>query len=236
MKPCYKSGGFIAGAGKSKRNKMKWHPPPLRKSRDSGCCFSIEKRKASKETRDYSIKNLAMQESRYYNASRRLAHPNCREGFSDIWKEGAERLGMYESNISDARWIAYDLPGNMGWIAFLVTLGMCFIQKPEIVESKFISILLLLNLLCAAAMVVAIMELISERIQKLDRVLPKKRLYRGFGALTFGGLAGAVLSLLALAAALRMGLSGTVYLAVLCGGGLLCFVFGGLLFREYKKI
>lgn len=130
---------------------------------------------------------------------------------------------MYESKISNAKWIAYDLPGNLGWIMFLVGLVLCFVKKPEITGDKAISVLLLLDLLCAVAMIVGIVELISERIQKLDRVLPKKRLYRGFGALTFGGLGGTVISLPALAVALMNGLTGAAYLGVLCAGGLLCF-------------
>ena len=85
-------------------------------------------------------------------------------------------------------------------------------------------------------MLVGIGELVSERLQKLDRVLPKKRLYRGFGALAFGGLAGMVVSLLTLAAALVKGLAGAEYLGVLSVGGALCFLFGGLLFREYKRM
>ena len=96
---------------------------------------------------------------------------------------------MYESKIGDARWIAYDLPGNAGWIAFLAGLILCAVKRPEITGNNAISAFLILNLLCAAAMVVGVIELISERIQKLDRVLPRRRLYRGFGALTFGGLA-----------------------------------------------
>ena len=143
---------------------------------------------------------------------------------------------MYESKISDGKWIAYDLPGNVGWIAFWAGLILCFAKRPELVENRLILTALLLDVLCGAAMLVGIAELISERIQKLDRVLPKKRLYRGFGALTFGGLAGAVVSLAALAAALAKGLAGAAYPAVLCGGGLLCFVFGGLLLRGYQKI
>lgn len=99
---------------------------------------------------------------------------------------------MYESKISDAKWIAYDIPGNMGWIAFLAGLILCFAKKPEIMEYPWIFGLLLLDLLCGVVMLVGIGELISERLQKLDRVLPKKRLYRGFGALAFGGLAGMV--------------------------------------------
>lgn len=143
---------------------------------------------------------------------------------------------MYESKISNAKWIAYDLPGNVGWIMFLTGLVLCFTKKPEITGDKVIWVLLLLDLLCAAAMILGIAELISERIQKLDRILPKKRLYRGFGALTLGGLTGTEISLLALAAALINGSDGAVYLIVLCGGGLLCFIFSGLLLREYKEI
>lgn len=143
---------------------------------------------------------------------------------------------MYESKISDAKWIAYDIPGNVGWITFFAGLILCFIKKPAIIENKIVFLLILLDLLCAIAMIIGIAELISERIHKLDRVLPKKRLYRGFGALVFGGLAGTVISLIALAIALIKGLEGTVYLGFLCGGGLLCFIFCVLLLKEYKKI
>ena len=81
---------------------------------------------------------------------------------------------MYESKIRDARWIAYDLPGNAGWIAFLAGLILCAVKRPEITGNNAISAFLILDLLCAAAMVVGVIELISERIQKLDRVLPPK--------------------------------------------------------------
>lgn len=143
---------------------------------------------------------------------------------------------MYESKISNAKWIAYDIPGNAGWIAFLAGLILSFTKRPETMENKLIFCLLCIDLLCGAVMLVGIGELISERIRKLDRVLPKKRLYRGFGALTFGGLAGMIVSLPAFAAALINGLTGVGYLGILSVGGLLCFLFGGLLFREYKKM
>lgn len=143
---------------------------------------------------------------------------------------------MYESKISDAKWIAYDIPGNVDWIAFLAGLILCFAKRPESMENKLIFCLLCVDLLCGIAMLVGVGELISERLQKLDRVLPKKRLYRGFGALTFGGLTGMIVSLAALAAALAKELSGAGYLGVLAFGGALCFLFGGLLFREYKQI
>lgn len=34
---------------------------------------------------------------------------------------------MYESRISDARWIAYDTPGNICWITFLAGVILCFV-------------------------------------------------------------------------------------------------------------
>lgn len=142
---------------------------------------------------------------------------------------------MYESKISNAKWIAYDLPGNIGWISFLTALLLCFLKKPELMSDGFMALLLILDSLCAAVMLVGIGELISERIQRLDRVLPKKRLYRGFGALTFSSLAGSAVSLIALVTALIKGLDAVPHIAVLCGGGFLCFVFCGLLLKEYKK-
>ena len=56
---------------------------------------------------------------------------------------------MYESKIRDARWIAYDLPGNAGWIAFLAGLILCAVKRPEITGNNAISAFLILNLLCA---------------------------------------------------------------------------------------
>lgn len=48
----------------------------------------------------------------------------------------------------------------------------------------------ILAIVPAVFMLIGVVELISERIAKLDWVLPKARLYRGFGALTLGGLLG----------------------------------------------
>ena len=83
---------------------------------------------------------------------------------------------MYETKISDARWIAYDIPGNIGWIVYIVTVIIALINKPDIFSYCAIipSVLILIG----------IVELISERIAKLDRILPKARLYRGFGTLS----------------------------------------------------
>ena len=41
----------------------------------------------------------------------------------------AEMKEIYETKISDARWIAYDIPGNIGWILYFVGLVLCFTNQ-----------------------------------------------------------------------------------------------------------
>ena len=84
---------------------------------------------------------------------------------------------IYETGISDARWWAYDVPGNAGWIACLVTLV-------KSMKSGLNAFNTLASVPCGL-MLLGVGELVSERIAGLDRVLPKRRLLRGFGALQF---------------------------------------------------
>ena len=142
---------------------------------------------------------------------------------------------IYESHITTAKWLIYDFPGNVGWILYLVCLIQCFVKRPEFMEIPLVPISLLVGILPAIAMVVGIVELISERILKLDRILPKKRLYRGFGALTWGGFSGMIAGLTGLYAGLRSGYSmGECKLLVLLAvGGALCAVFAGLIFKTF---
>ena len=142
---------------------------------------------------------------------------------------------VYESHISTVRWLVYDVPGNVGWIMYLVCLIQCFVMQPEFMEIPLVLISLLVGIFPAIAMVIGIAELISERILKLDRILPKKRLYRGFGALTWGGLGGMIVGLTGLFAGLRGGYSvGECKLLILLAmGGALCAVFAGLIFKTF---
>ena len=130
---------------------------------------------------------------------------------------------LYETKISDIRWYIYDVPGNVGWIAYIVCVILGFIKHGEHLAINVISII------PAVCMLVGIVELISERIAKLDRVLPKARLYRGFGALTLGGCLGFVVGLIAVILHFN-----ATYLIMMFGGAL-CFIFAGLLFIGYKK-
>lgn len=129
---------------------------------------------------------------------------------------------LYESKITTKRWIVYDIFGNLGWITYFVCTGK--------IALRGFTGLLVPVLLSAVLMLVGILELISERIAKLDRILPKRRLYCGFGALTLGGICGTA------AAAAGCCIASDPLFFWLLGGGVLCAVFGGLLFREYHPV
>ena len=125
---------------------------------------------------------------------------------------------IYKTDISDARWIAYDILGNIGWITYLAMLAK-MIRDREYGNAA-------VSTAPAALMITGVAELISERIEGLDRVLPKARLYRGFGALTLGGITGIAASAVADSSKMTKSAMG--------GGAVLCAVFAGLLLGKYK--
>ena len=129
---------------------------------------------------------------------------------------------LYETKISDKRWMAYDVPGNIGWILWLYGTYRILKQGTGMYP--------LLNLIPAILMITGVIELIAERFQKLDRVLTKMRLYRGFGALTLGGILGIPVSLIGI---IQKGY-GTLP-AVMLAGAVLCALFAYLLFVSYRK-
>ena len=135
-----------------------------------------------------------------------------------ILKSYRHETSIYTTDISDARWIAYDIPGNIGWITYLAMLAK-MIRDKEYGSAA-------VSAAPAVLMITGIAELISERIEGLDRELPKDRLYRGFGALTLGGITG-----IAAAAAAK---SDSKIRAAMGTGAALCAVFAGLLLRGYK--
>jgi hypothetical protein len=126
----------------------------------------------------------------------------------------------YRTTISNKRWIAYDIPGNIGWITWL----MCTVK--EIREKGVIRSIT--AIVPAVFMLIGVCELISERIAGLDRVLPGERLFRGFGALMAGGLLGIPVSVSGFRKDRKRS-------GIMLTASLLCAVFAGLLFVEYKK-
>ena len=132
------------------------------------------------------------------------------------------REPIYETKISDARWWAYDIPGNAGWIAYLA----CLFQSLK----RGLNTFNIAALLPGGLMLLGVGELISERIAGLDRVLPKRRLLRGFGALTTGGIGGMIVSAFGLATQKEK-----KHPAIMLAGSVLCALFAGLCWQGYKK-
>ena len=143
---------------------------------------------------------------------------------------------LYKSDISTARWIAYNLPGNVGWILYFVGLILSFVDSPDYMSDKLISGLGAVSIIPALLMLVGIIELISERIHKLDWTLPRIRLLRGFGALTLGGILGTVVAAVMLIYAEIGGAGDLLYVWLMLAGEILCGMFAGLLFKHYRPV
>ena len=127
---------------------------------------------------------------------------------------------LYETKISDARWWLYDIPGNAGWIIYFVCMIRLLLGGG--------SLFAVAALIPAVLMLIGIVELIRERIAKLDRVIPRRRLLLGFGALTLGGILGTVISLIGLIMT-----KSSLWMLI---GAVLCGVFAGLLYQGYRKV
>lgn len=140
---------------------------------------------------------------------------------------------LYETKISDARWIAYDLPGNVGWIAYIVSLIICFAKSSDIMQSSAVKGIVIAAAFPAILMLIGIAELIRERIKKQDRILSGRQLILGFGALTLGGTLGALASLFAIILGAAKGMDVTLFV-IMCAGGALCGLFAGLLYKGYR--
>lgn len=147
-----------------------------------------------------------------------------------------KKESLYKSDISTARWIAYDLPGNIGWILYFVGLILLFVNSPDYTADTVMLVLAAVSVIPALFMLVGIVELISERIRKLDWTLPRIRLLRGFGALTLGGILGTAVAAAMLIFAAIGGAGDLLYIWLMLAGGILCGLFAGLLFKRYRPV
>ena len=129
---------------------------------------------------------------------------------------------IYETKISDALWWAYDITGNAGWIAYLA----CLFHSLR----RGLNTFNMAALLPSGLMGLGVGELISERIAGLDRALPKRRLLRGFGALTMGGIGGMIGSVFGIVTQKEK-----KHPAVMLIGSVLCALFAGLCWQGYRK-
>lgn len=132
---------------------------------------------------------------------------------------------LYKSDISNALWLALDLPGNAGWIVYLVFLVKCLLHG---IGTYWIALVI-----PAVPMLVGVGELISERIHHLDWVLPKRRLWRGFGALTLGGVLAIIFA--GIGCILFPEAPVHNWMLWMALGGILLAAVSGYLFSRYKK-
>ena len=129
---------------------------------------------------------------------------------------------LYEMRLSNAQWWACDVPGNIGWIVWIVCTVLCLLEGVTLFSAFAV--------LPALLMLAGVIELISERIAGLGSVLPKARVLRGFGALTLGGALGIPIALYGWIAKV----SGNRPIWMLAGA-VLCAVFAGLCWKGYKR-
>ena len=154
-----------------------------------------------------------------------------------VRKENRNMDELYETQITHLRWIAYDIPGNVGWIMYIAACALSFKKQPVFLDVPLVLICMVISIIPAIAMVIGIVELLNERYYKLSRLLTKRRLYRGFGALTWGGFGGIIVSLTALFTSIRYGysLNECKYIVLMLLGGILCFIFAGLIFTGFRR-
>ena len=129
---------------------------------------------------------------------------------------------LYEMRLSDAQWWACDIPGNIGWIVWIVCAVLCLMED--------VTLFSILAVLPALMMLMGVIELISERIAGLGRVLPKTRVLRGFGALTLGGVLGVPVAIYG-----WIGKTGGSRPVWMLAGAMLCALFAGLCWKGYKR-
>ena len=129
--------------------------------------------------------------------------------------------GLYEMRLTDAQWWACDIPGNIGWIVWIVCAALCLKEGVTLFSA--------LAVLPALLMLVGVAELISERVAGLGRVLPRARVLRGFGALTLGGVRGVAVAVYGWAA--KTGSNRPLWMLA---GAVLCAVFAGLCWKGYR--
>eukprot|EP00833_Pecoramyces_ruminatium_P017930 jgi/Orpsp1_1/1191962/evm.model.d7180000089652.1 len=141
----------------------------------------------------------------------------------------------YESKISSSEWWVYDILGNIGWIMYITGVVLAFSKKPEFIQDRGMLAIMILSCIPILLIIVGIVELFSERIHKLDRVLSKGRLYRGFGSLTLSGIMGFFVSVVGLIYGHSVTKSSLFYVWLMFIGSILLFIFAYLIFRKYKK-
>ena len=144
---------------------------------------------------------------------------------------------IYETQISDKKWLTLRLISDVGWLMYFAGMALYMISGADGLGTVILSATFLLGWLCILAMLIGIIELVSQRIRKLNRRLKKSQLVSGFGFVVYGSLAGCLLSAASVVTDILFGYETGMCLAAQCvmaAGAFICFAFGLPIMRSFK--
>lgn len=132
-------------------------------------------------------------------------------------------MELYQSRLSPQGWTILTVAADLGWAAYLAGLVLAAGEGGP-------AGLFLVAAIGGLGIARGLWERIDEKKQGLRRILPRVRLYRGFGCLTLSSLVGAAAALAGYA------LAGGLGWVLTAAGGLVCGGFSLALLLQYKRI
>ncbi len=145
---------------------------------------------------------------------------------------------IYTTELSGAKWLTLGLLSDFGWIAYFVGFVLYMANGADGLGTTALSVTFLLNCLCVLAVMIGIIEIISQRIRKLRRTIQKGDLIFGFGFVVFGSLGGFLSSGASAVMDILMKYESGMCFAsqlLMTVGSLVCFAFGLPVLRSFKS-
>ena len=144
----------------------------------------------------------------------------------------------YTSNLSAKKRLTLGLLSDAGRIAYLTGFVLYLTNGADGLGTVALSATFLLNCLAVLAVVVGIMEILSQKIRKLNRTIKRGDLIFGFGFVVFGALGGCLLcgasAVIDILLKYETGMCFASQL-LMTVGSLVCFAFGLPVLRSFKS-
>ena len=140
---------------------------------------------------------------------------------------------MYELNMSDGKFRTCFWAGTAGFLIFLAGLIRCLVLISPKEFGGHLQMLIYAEIPAALCVLLGYGELIDERVRRLRIVLSRRRLYRGFGLMTWSSLVCALLSVIALVLRITVPETITGFL-MMTAGAAVCFLFTFVIFRHFR--
>ncbi len=143
----------------------------------------------------------------------------------------------YTTKLSDNKRLTLGLISDAGWIAYFTGFGLYLTNGADGLGTVALSVTFLLNCLAVLAVFVGIIEILSQRIRRLNRTVQKGDLIFGFGFVVYGALGGLLVSgASAVIDILLRYETGMCFASqiIMAAGALVCFAFGLPIMRSFK--